>query len=553
MSGPWEDFGGSSEGPWSDFAKSADPKIGQPEELTFAEKHIAPLLPEFLGGIAGGNLRGSAVGRVMQGAADPGVALVQMGANAIGQGDAVNKGIADTEQKYQAARAEAGSTGFDPLRMGGNIAMSVLGAGALPALPARLGVMGQAAVTGAGTSLLNPVVDGGENYWKDKAKDAAIGAVVGPLTAKLGQGLARVVSPNASTNAEVALLKAEGVNPTVGQTLGGWANRAEEKLTSLPIMGDRIAAMRNKAIDEFNEAAINRSQAPIGAKVKGFGQDAIAEAGDNLSAAYQKALGSVTHINFDTPSFNANLGQLTQMAKAPGGLRPDLAKKFDRTLTDVVYRRMSPNGSIAGENIKTVDSELGKLASKWMKSPNPSDQEFGEAVKQLQSLLKQEVGAAQPEVAKALKAADAGWANLVRVERAGKAGINNEGRFTPAQLNSAIKGSDQSTRGRASARGEALMQDLGNAGSRLGNRVPDSGTPGRLLLAGVGLGAGGVSAAIPAGLIAGAGAYTPPVQNALRALLTKRPDQAPKVANELRRIMQAGGIVTVPMVEALGR
>lgn len=527
-----------------DDGPAADPKIGQPEELTFAEKYLAPLLEKTgLGDAAGGNVRGSAVGRLAMGAADPGVAIAQLAANAVGAGDSVNKGIKATEDQYQAARKEAGSSGFDPLRMVGQTGMSLMIPGATAA---GSGIL-KGAATGAGFGALNPVTNGGENFWTDKAKETAIGAGTGAIASPLMGALARLVSPKASTNANLKLLQDEKVQPSIGQSLGGWANAAEEKLQSVPIVGDAIAAMRNRAREQFNNAAINRSQAPIGARVEGSGQKAIAEAGDNLSAAYNDALGSVDHVNFDTPNFNAQLGQLQDMAT---GLAPDLANKFDRTLSNVVLRKMSPNGSMAGADLKAVDSELGQLAGRFRGSSTASEQEFGDAVKQLQSILKQEVAVANPDVAQRLAAADKGWANLVRVEGAGKAAVNNEGVFTPAQLNGAIRGADQSVRDRATARGTALMQDLGNAGQQvLGNKVPDSGTTGRVFLGLGGLAAGAVHPGIPLALGAGAAAYAPPIQNFLRYLITQRPDQAPAVANYLRELARPATVAALPLLE----
>ncbi len=345
--------------------------------------------------------------------------------------------------------------------------------------------------------------------------------------------LARVVSPKASTDAGMKLLRDEGVKPSVGQTLGGWANIAEQKATSLPIVGDAIAAARRKGIDTFDTAAINRTVAPVGGRVSGAGHEAVAEAGDILSGEYQKALAKVNHVNFDTPTFNAEFGQLRQMA---AGLSEPLQKKFEQTLRDVVLRKMSPNGSIMGADLKMVDSELGAVVRRYGKSAVASEQELGDAVKQLQALVKQEVGRAAPDVAKALKAADTGWAHLVRVEGAAKAAANNEGVFTPAQLMAAIKANSKSARGRDVARGEGLMQDLAEAGQRLGTKYPDSGTVGRALQGLGGLAAGAIHPGIPAALIGGAALYTPRVQNVLRAMILKRPDQAPAVANYLRQL-----------------
>lgn len=542
---------------FDDLVPAKDPKIGQPEELTFAERNIAPVLDKFgdllqsdtgpVGAAArfflnNGNARGAPLGRAAMGAADPGVALVQLAANATGNGGVVNKGIAEKEGEYQAARKEAGSEGVDPLRAAGSIAITA------PLGGVGAGVMRGAAV-GAGTALLDPVRDGGEDFWGKKRDQAVLGAAGGAVLSPLMGALARVISPKASVNADVELLRREGVQPTIGQTAGGWANTLEEKAQSLPIVGDAITAMRNRARDQFNEAAINRSLAPIGERVKGAGHEAVAEAGDKLSAAYQQALGSVNHVNFNTPTFNANFSQLQQMAT---GLAPQLAEKFDRTLKDVVLRRMSPNGSIMGSQLKEVDSELGKIAAKWQKSALASESEFGDAIKQLQAILKDGVRDADPTVANALAAADKGWAHLVRVEGAAKSAKNADGVFTPAQLNASIQRSDHSVRGRAVARGTALDQDLGSAAQNvLGNKYPDSGTVGRGLVAGGGLLSGMIHPALPAALLAGAGAYTPAVQNVLRLLLTARPDEAPLVAKYLRQIAGPAAVGVGPLVQEM--
>lgn len=557
MSNPFDQFdqapAQASGNPFDQFdqqaPQQADPQLGNPQQLTFAEKYIAPILDKTgLGNLVGGNVRGSAVGRVAQGLADPGVAIAQGVGNLVGQGDAVNQAVQNEEQQYQAARAQAGSTGFDPARLAGNIGMtSFIGAVAPGSLPEQLGSFGKGVVAGAGYGLLQPVTDGG-NYFAQKGKQAAVGGATGGATSLLGSLLARVVSPKASVNPDLQLLQNEGVSPTVGQALGGWANTAEQKLQSLPIVGDAIGNARRVARADFNQAAINRAVAPIGETVKGSGQAAVAEAGNKLSQAYDDALAGVTHVNFDTPEFNQSLGQLQQMAT---GLTDPMQKKFNDTLSQVVLRKMSPNGSILGPDLKAVDSELGQMASRYSRSSVASEQELGDALLQLKSNLMGQVKQAYPQVADALNAADTGWANLVRVERAATGAVNSGGVFTPAQLGTAVRGADQSVRDRATARGAALMQDLASAGQRvIGNNVPDSGTVGRAIMGAGILGSSAlVNPAIPLGLVGGAAAYTRPIQNALVALVAKRPDMAPVVANYLRQLTVPASAVTVPMLE----
>jgi hypothetical protein len=217
-----------------------------------------------------------------------------------------------------------------------------------------------------------------------------------------------------------------------------------------------------------------------------------------------------------------------------------MRSKFNSKLDEVVGGRLSGTGSMLGEAYKKVDSEIGGLAAKYQKSAVASESELGDAFAQLQSLLKQQAGRSNPASAKALEAADAGWANLVRVEGASKAAQNAEGLFTPAQLNTAIREADQSARKRAVARGGALMQDLGNAGQQvLGNKVPNSFTIDRALIAGGGLGTYYLHPAIPAGLLGAAAMYTSPMQGLLRGMVSARPQGAEPIAEAFRKAAPA--------------
>jgi hypothetical protein len=167
----------------------------------------------------------------------------------------------------------------------------------------------------------------------------------------------------------------------------------------------------------------------------------------------------------------------------------------------------------------------------------------------MQMLLRQQVQRSNPHVAEKLSKADAGWANLVRVEGAAKAAHNSDGMFTPAQLNQAIRSADDSVRGRAVSRGEALMQDLGRAGQNvIGNKIPNSFTTDRALMAGGTMGAGFLHPAIPAGLLAGAGMYSKPVQGLLGSAVASRPQGAQAVADALNKYSPA----LLPLTVQLG-
>jgi len=532
-----EVFGGAAARPESGamlsdadvFGAPAKPKpLSAPEELTFMER-MAAKLPDWMAGPSGG-VRGSAVGRLAMGAADPGVAAVQLAANAVGLGDPVNRRIAQVEGQYQDARKAAGSEGFDPMRFVGSTAMTLPVGVAGKAATTLAGMAAKGAIQGGAQAALQPVVNG-QDFWEEKAGQVGMGAAGGAIAAPLVGGIARIVSPKASLNPELDLLKREGVRPTVGQALGGLANSVEQRLTSAPIVGDAIAAARRRAVEDFNEAAINRAVAPVGGSVKGAGHDAVARAGDILSDAYESAIAKVKGVKFDSPDFNRELGTLQSMAQ---NMEPAHAARFNRVLSDVVLNRMSPAGGMIGQAFKRADSELGQLAGRYGKSPMAGEQELGDAIKELQRIMRAQVARDNPEFSAAIKAADKGWANLVRVEGASAKAANSDGIFTPGQLNLSARTADRSARKRATARGEALMQDLSTAGQNvLGNTYPDSGTAGRLLT----IGATAVNPQAIAALPVAAALYSPMVQNALVALVRSRPDSAPKVANALRQIM----------------
>lgn len=444
----------------------------------------------------------------------------------------VDQQVRESEQAYQAARRAQGESGIDGYRIAGNI-LSPANLGMMARVPqvaTLAGRMGVGAFTGATSGALTPVGDG--DFADEKLKQIGIGAAAGGVLPAIGTGLARIVNPNSATNTELKMLKSAGVNPTIGQTLGGMANRIEEKAQSLPILGDAIMAARARSRDEFNRAAINRASGEIGMNVENIGQSGVRDAGNAISQFYDQALSKVAGVPLDN-QFQASIARLRQMAT---NLTPDMARKFDKTLNDTVLSRVSPQGSILGQTYKTIDSDLGTLAARYGKSGQASEQEFGDAVRQLKQLLNDQMRRSNPDVDAMLNKADAAWANLVRVEGAAKAAKNAGGVFSPAQLNAAIQAADGSVRKRAMARGTALMQDLGNAGQNvLGNRYPDSGTAGRLMLGGAGLGAGLVNPAIPAALLGSSAIYTPMAQKALTALASSRPQAAGLLADRIEQ------------------
>lgn len=467
----------------------------------------------------------------------------------------MNQLITDNEKEYQAKRAAAGESGVDGYRLAGNIASTIVPASKIPIAATLLARVGIGAGTGAAFGTLQPVNNAGDknltslvtgeekkDFWEEKKKQALVGGVFGGVMPVALSGVSRLISPKASTNPQLEALRKSGVQPTVGQALGGRAAAVEEKLRSVPIVGDMIDRARNQTLETFNKSAINKALENIGEKADEIGQEGVKKAGDAISKYYDDALSQIKGVPLDA-SFQSNLLQLSSMAK---NLVPEMQKKFTKTVDDIVIGRASPNGSLLPEVYKKVDSEIGLIASRFGKSSSASEQELGDALSQVQNLLKQQMLRHNPHVAQKLKSADTAWASLVRIEGAAKSAKNNGGIFTPAQLNAAIQSADDSVRGRSVSRGTALMQGFGNAGQKvIGSKVPDSGTAGRIGWGAGLIGAGAVNLPATAAVLGtGAGLYTRPVQNALVKLIADRPAAANSLAQMVRELSPIGAALS---------
>lgn len=441
----------------------------------------------------------------------------------------------EANQVYEARRKAQGESGFDGYRTIGNIASpaNLAIASRAPAAASLLGRMGTGAAVGAVSGAMSPVTSG--DFFAEKAKQIGIGGATGGALPALGSGLARIISPNASKNANVALLKEEGVNPTIGQTLGGWANKAEEKLQSVPIMGDMITNARRAANSDFERAAFDRALKPIGQKLPDgvTGRDAVVAVENALKDSYDEVLGKIGAIRPDA-GFNAKVKSLQDMVTGMFMPKADKAK-FTSALNDV-KASLDENGYLTSEAYKMLESSLGTDARKLASSTNIYEGKVSGAVKQLQQELRDMLTRQAGDSAAELKAVNSGWANFKRVQNAaGKVGAE-EGNFNPAQFQNAVRTMDKSKDKGAFARGNALGQDLGDAGKAvLGDKVRDSGTAGRLMLGGGAMAAGLANPTIPLALAGGGVMYLTPVQRALVASVTSRPQSAEAIAEILRK------------------
>jgi hypothetical protein len=207
-----------------------------------------------------------------------------------------------------------------------------------------------------------------------------------------------------------------------------------------------------------------------------------------------------------------------------------------------------------GQSFKDVESALTQQIKKYGASQDPAHQDISAALSEVLKSAKSNLERANPQYAGQLGAINEGWANYARIRQASSTLGAAEGVFTPAQLQGAVRAGDKTVGKGGFAKGRALMQDLSEGGkSVLGEKYPNSGTPGRALAFGLMGGLANASAfplttaatgALGAAAIA---PYTPMGQKLAAALLAKRPEYAGAVADAVRSLSPAAGAAVAPL------
>lgn len=396
--------------------------------------------------------------------------IQQVGA-ALGMAPSV--AAAEATQRRNAAKAPTrGSTAG---RFVGNIV------GTLPTAAIPGGVLAQGAASGA---LLTDKRD-----LSGIGTDALIGAIAGKVGDKAVRGIARAVNPKVAP--AVQRLKDAGVKMTPGQILGAGNSRvghvlkaAEDRLGSVPVVGDLVSNARRRSVESFNEAALNQPLQSIGKTLpKGsVGHDGVAAVEQQLGAAYDDILPHLS-AQADQPFMD----DLARYAQESDTLLPERASQFGRIMQSDVGKYFDNAGNLSGEGLKAMESRLGKRIRTYGTSTDPDATDMAGLLRQVQSSIRDMAARQNPAQADKLRQINEGFAKFTRVQNA--ASKANEGVFTPGQLRTATRVMDNTTRKGASARGEALMQQLADdAQAILPSDVPDSGTAGRLaaLLGGAG-------------------------------------------------------------------
>ena len=362
-------------------------------------------------------------------------------------------------------------------------------------------------------------------------EDRTGGAVGGGAGTALGMGANRLIGgaikPFVSQEAQE--LAKQGIQPTIGQSIGGAVNTAEQKLKSLPLIGDVIRNARGRAVNEFNEKAIQTAVPGS----KGFGDEALTTAREALGKQYDTVLNALPKIQVDKPAI---VQALRTAVDDPALALSNDSKKF---VTDYVKNNLiNRTGQIDGQIAKKIESDMAKAVARKA-TGDAEDRAIADALRNVQQQwrqsLTQSAEAVNPGSGTALREADASWRAFIPVDRAGAYRGNqniasNEipGKFTPNSLRRSIEASDQSQFNNAtrSMNGGNTPFDKLNTLTRqgekvLGDSVPDSGTAGRAMMGLTAIGAGSAAGIDPATMGVGAALTLPMYSRAGSKFLTE--------------------------------
>jgi hypothetical protein len=394
--------------------------------------------------------------------------------------------------------------GVDWGRMGGNVANPINfvapEAGVLAKAIPVAGVAGRiaaspitrAAATGAAQSALAPV-DPDKDFLTEKAKQMGVGGAVGGVASKV---LPRVLGGLVRPTDEARALQRMGVDLTPGQAAGGMLNATEQKAMSIPIVGDFIAGGRRRALNDFQERALERATGTA----RGAGPKTVDEANTAVSDLYQQVVPKLK------PTGEAAVDVLGAVAKAADN--PELTDVNRKVLEGIHTKLFGHDGErymqLSGDQLKRLDTELGVKIREYGKSVLPSDHVLADEIGNVQQAMRQAWRYhLDPADAAKLDAANTAYRKMVPVNKAASESGGAEEKVFPMAMRRAL--ARQQGKDVTRAADDALVDP---ASKVLTGTVPDSGTAGRLGTPAAVL--GGVSAPVASivAALAAAGAYT---------------------------------------------
>jgi hypothetical protein len=383
--------------------------------------------------------------------------------------DVVKHGVGD----YKGTDAYVAPEGVDWARMGGNVAnpLSWAGGGASPL---------RAAYAGGMQGALAPV-NSEQDFAAEKAQQVGLGAAGGAVLSKALAGL--------RPTKEAKALMDQGIQPTVGQSLGGGFNDVEQKLTSMPFVGNAVSHARNRAQNEFERATLARPFSEA-AQPSGFPPSMLNQRPKDLDEAN----------NFASEVYKAVTPHLVPTKEALEGVwgaletarqNPEMTSDAYKILGGLVQKHFTNFDRLSGEGIKKLDSELGHLARKYS-GGSPADKTLAGEIYRVQAAFREGLEPGLPlGLQDAMKRANYIWKSLIPINQAASARADEK--IMPRALQRAMARQQKTDPTRLPF--DPLVD---NALKVLPSNVPDSGSAGRLLGASIPALATGAVLSVPA-------------------------------------------------------
>jgi hypothetical protein len=341
---------------------------------------------------------------------------------------------------------------------------------------------------------------------EDRLKNAGMSTAAGAVGQIPGVLAARAASPVVASDASRTLSQ-HGINPTPGQSVdptsipGKMFRNMEERLTSVPIVGDIVGSVRDRARTQLHQASLARAGGVNGE----MGHQGVAAVDDRLGNQFDNIYAQGGNMTPDGQLFTdlANTAQRTPMLPEQQGI---LLRHLD-----LILNRRGRGNPIPGEELGRIRSEWNSRARGLANSNNDTERQLGlalqDAVEAVDNYFERTAG---QNLAGQLAQVRNQYMHLARVEGAVAKAAKNEqaGIPTPSQYMDSVTQQAQGMKRKTIAAGEAVDQDLATAGMQLKDTRPNSGTPERMLMdrlingslfAGAGLGAGyaGEQAGLP--------------------------------------------------------
>jgi hypothetical protein len=337
----------------------------------------------------------------------------------------------------------------------------------------------------------------GEGSFEERGKNvtdnlATVGVGAALPAALSGVGKLGSKAVQRMNRPEVQRLREKGVQPTVGQTIGGSANRLEEAAQAVPFLGVRKA--RERAQGEWRKSFFDDALEPLGKKVDDADpQQMLIQAEGAIDEAYDAARALMPKGMTVDNGLRESLATVKSKV-ADGGiaLNGDELRDFNR-----VWKNLQPlfanKGKVSQAELQKIDKALSNQAGK-----SNNSKEMKEAIGELRAAFTDAVGKHNPAYKEAYDKAQRSFMGLSRLRDA--ASKDAEGVFTPGQAVTATRKQDKSAS--KGTTGEGYLQREAQDGRRvLGDKVRDSGTAENLLGSG-GLLAGAINPATTAATIA---------------------------------------------------